>query len=105
MAGHTKWSEIRERATPETLERARKKTETFRVAMELNELRQARGLTQEQLAERLGIRQTNVSKMEQRHDLHISTLRAVVEAMGGRLILMAQFPDENIRIDRFNSTM
>lgn len=104
MAGHKKWSEIRKRAKPETLERAHKKTETFQVAMELNELRQARGLTQEQLAQRLGIRQTNVSRMEQRLDMHVSTLRAVNEALGGKLILTAQFPDTDIRINRFDST-
>jgi len=62
-------------------------------AIELNDLRKARKLTQEELAERLGIRQSNVSKLERRADLPVSTLRDLVEAMGGELRLTARFPD------------
>ncbi len=102
MAGHKKWSEIRKKAPPETLERARQKTARLLAALELNALRQTRGLTQEELAERLGVRQTHVSRMERRDDMHISTLRDVIEAMGGQLILTAHFPDADFRIDQFN---
>ena len=56
------------------------------------ELRKARALTQTQLAETLGIRQATVAKMEKRSDLMISTLRRHVEAMGGRLNLIVEFP-------------
>ena len=95
------WSEIRQKAAPETLARAERKTEAMSAALELNELRKARGLTQEELAERLGIRQANVSKLERRLDMRVSTLRDVIEAMGGELCITARFPDAEYRIDHF----
>ena len=60
----------------------------------LQELRQAHKLTQKRMAEVLGIGQDSVSRLEQRSDLLISTLRNYVEAMGGRLSLVAEFPDQ-----------
>lgn len=59
----------------------------------LRELRRARKLSQERVAKELGIGQEGVSKIEKRADLMISTLRKTVEAMGGSLALVAQFPD------------
>jgi len=61
--------------------------------LSLRELRRAHKLTQERIAETLGIGQDQVSRLEQRTDLLISTLRSYVEAMGGRLTLVAEFPD------------
>ena len=61
--------------------------------LSLRELRHAHKLTQERIAETLGIGQDQVSRLEQRSDLLISTLRSYVEAMGGRLTLVAEFPD------------
>jgi DNA-binding XRE family transcriptional regulator len=61
--------------------------------MTLRELRRARQLTQVRLAKTLGITQDSVSRLEQRTDLLLSTLRKSVEAMGGRLSLVAEFPD------------
>jgi transcriptional regulator with XRE-family HTH domain len=60
--------------------------------MSLRELRRAHKLTQERIAETLGIGQDQVSRLEQRSDLLISTLRSYVEAMGGRLTLVVEFP-------------
>ena len=61
--------------------------------MTLRDLRRARDQTQAQVAETLGINQENVSRLEQRSDLLISTLSGYVEAMGGKLNLVAEFPD------------
>jgi len=61
----------------------------------LQELRQAHKLTQKRIASVLGIGQDSVSRLEQRSDLLISTLRGYVEAMGGRLSLVAEFPDQD----------
>jgi transcriptional regulator with XRE-family HTH domain len=60
----------------------------------LQELRQAHKLTQKRMAQVLGIGQDSVSRLEQRSDLLISTLRGYVEAMGGRLSLVAKFPNQ-----------
>ena len=61
--------------------------------MTLRELRQARKLTQVRIAKTLGITQDSVSRLEKRSDLLLSTLRKTVEAMGGNLSLVAEFPD------------
>lgn len=59
----------------------------------LRDVRKAMGLTQVHMAETLKIGQNNVSRIEARSDLLISTLRSFVEAMGGHLNLIAEFPD------------
>ena len=61
--------------------------------MTLQELRQARKLTQVRMAKALGITQDGVSRLEKRSDLLLSTLRKSVEPMGGNLSLVAEFPD------------
>src|SRR5437016_7269216 len=61
--------------------------------MTLRELRKARKLTQVRMAKVLGITQDSVSRLEKRSDLLLSTLQKTVAAMGGRLSLLAEFPD------------
>lgn len=69
--------------------------------MTLQELRKAMGYTQEQLAEKLRLRQASIAKLEQRSDYKLSTLSSYVEAMGGSLSLMVEFPDwEPVSLDR-----
>jgi transcriptional regulator with XRE-family HTH domain len=61
--------------------------------MTLQELRLARKLTQERLAKSLGIKQKQISAIERRTDMHISTLRRALKAMGGSLELVVEFRD------------
>ena len=61
--------------------------------MSLQDLRRAHRLTQARVGKALKIGQDGVSRLEQRSDLLISTLRDYVEAMGGDLQLIASFPD------------
>jgi DNA-binding XRE family transcriptional regulator len=68
-------------------------TELIAEEMTLQELRRARKLTQVRMAKALGITQDGVSRLEQRSDLLLSTLRKTIEAMGGNLSIVAQFPD------------
>jgi len=95
------WEEIKAKASPETIERAARKTEAMIASMELNELRRARNISQEELANRLGMCQPNISKLERRLDVRVSSLRAVIEAMGGELRIIAHFPDADYEIDQF----
>ena len=69
--------------------------------MALDELREARDLTQEQLARLLHVNQAAVSKMERRADMYITTLQRVIKAMGGRLEIRAVFPNGIVRISQF----
>jgi DNA-binding XRE family transcriptional regulator len=61
--------------------------------MTLQELRKARAMTQVRLAKSLGVAQKQISEIEKRTDMHISTLRRSIEAMGGKLSLIAEFPN------------
>ncbi|MFH1112760.1 MAG: XRE family transcriptional regulator [Pseudomonadota bacterium] len=71
--------------------------------MALHELRRARGISQEKLAEALHIKQPNVAKLEKRTDVYISTLRSTIEAMGGTLDIVARFPEGAVKITNFSS--
>jgi DNA-binding Xre family transcriptional regulator len=66
---------------------------TLPQAVRLRELRAARGLSQVELARRLRINQAAISKLEKRSDLRVRTLRDVVAAMGGQLVIRARFAD------------
>jgi DNA-binding XRE family transcriptional regulator len=70
-------------------------------SMPLDEIRKARQMTQAKLAVELGVNQGEVSKIEHRTDLYLSTLAGYVEALGGTLEIRAIFPDREIRITQF----
>jgi transcriptional regulator with XRE-family HTH domain len=90
------------RATP--ADRQRKIEERFQktlAAMPLDQLRKAQQMTEIQLAEILGVNQGEVSKIEHRSDICVSTLAEYIEAMGGRLDIRAVFKDREVRITQF----
>ncbi len=64
----------------------------------LTALREARGATQQQIANAWSSTQANVSQIEHTPDIYLSTLRSYVEALGGRLDLSAVFPNERISV-------
>ena len=72
-------------------------------AMPLDELRRARQMTQVSLAQSLGVNQGEISKIEHRTDLYLSTLSEYVEALGGTLEIRAIFPDREVRITQFEA--
>lgn len=55
----------------------------------------------EELAELLNKKQAAISRLERRSDMHISTLRAFVKALGGKLEIIASFPDASYHIKQF----
>jgi DNA-binding XRE family transcriptional regulator len=74
---------------------AKRRAKIERRAMELatlKDLRLAVEKTQEELAATLGVGQETISRLEQRSDMLLSTLRRYVEGMGGKLQLIAEFP-------------
>ena len=62
--------------------------------MTLAEVRKERRITQEKMAETLGIGQMQISRLERRKDPRLSTMQRTVAAMGGQLTLIATFPDQ-----------
>jgi len=80
--------------TPEQRARVEARAqELIEEELTLRDLRQAQHLTQERMAELLGVEQENVSRIERRADLLLSTLASYVAAMGGKLRLIAEFPN------------
>ena len=96
-----KFKELRDKMSPDARARSEAKAKTILNEMALNELREAVNLTQESLAETLGVKQASISKMERRSDMYLSTLRKIIEAMGGELEIVANMPDGPVRIRQF----
>jgi DNA-binding XRE family transcriptional regulator len=96
-----KWSEIRRKLSPEREEETRQYVKAVVQAVTLNQLREARSLTQANLASVLGVNQGSVSKMEKRADMYVSTLRNFIQAMGGQLQIKAVFPEGEVEIEQF----
>ena len=96
-----KFLELLEAMPSDRRRRIEKRFEESVAAMTLDELRKSQQMTQLQLAEILGVNQGEVSKLEHRSDVCISTLADYVEAMGGRLEIRAVFKDREVRITQY----
>ncbi len=99
-----KYQELHDKMSPEARARADALAAQLRAAMPLFELRRARQLSQEQLAATLGEKQPSISRLEQRTDMYVSTLRRYIEAMGGQLDIVARFPEGEVSITQFGET-
>lgn len=96
-----KFAELESRMSPESRERSDAIFRKMVAEMPLQELRQALELSQVQLAKTLQVNQAAVSKIENRTDMYISTLRGYIQAMGGDLEIVARFPDGEVKISNF----
>lgn len=96
-----RFDKLRSRMTKEHRRRSKARADTMLTEMPLHELRRARKLSQEALAEELGQRQSGISKIEKRTDMYVSTLRRYIEAMGGHLEIVARFPEGDVLINQF----
>ena len=98
-----KWKDVRKPLSPEAEERIQQGVKEAAAVMTLHQLREARSLTQVNLAKVLQINQGAVSKMEKRADMYVSTLRNFIQAMGGQLQVRAIFPEGEVQIDQFEN--
>ncbi|MEM5338940.1 XRE family transcriptional regulator [Paraburkholderia azotifigens] len=96
-----KFEELRARMSPESRARSKAIADKLRAEMPLYALRQARGLSQEALAQRLNVKQPSIAKLEQRTDMYISTLRDHIRALGGELEIIARFPEGDVKLTNF----
>jgi len=95
------YEKLRAKMSPEARAASESKTQRILKELRLQELRSARQLSQVQLAKKMKINQSSVSKIENQADMYISTLRHVIKAMGGALEITAIFPDGEVRINQF----
>ena len=101
MSGHRPFRELTKHFTPEQRQRVEKKKAEMRADMALHEVRNARALTQKAIAEALHVKQPAVAKLERRADMYVSNLRAYIEAVGGHLKIVAEFPECQVAITNF----
>ena len=87
------FSELRAKMHPERRAKSELMAAEMLAVMDLAELRKARNISQGELAERLDKGQPAVAKVESREDPHVSTVREYIEALGGRLDLVAHMPN------------
>lgn len=94
-----KWSDIRaQKFSSEELRQIDQEVESEILEMDLRALREAIGLTQGELAQRVEITQSQLSKMERREDHRISTLRRYVQALGGSLEICAVIDGKRVKL-------
>lgn len=97
-----KFSDLYNQLSPESKKWVEEKVQVEEKKMALRELREARRITQTQLANNLGIKQPSIAEMEKRTDMYVSTLRSLIEGMGGQLDIIAKFPNGDVRIRNFS---
>ncbi|HZD75919.1 MAG TPA: XRE family transcriptional regulator [Acidobacteriaceae bacterium] len=97
----TNFKEVKKKMTPERRARIDARVKKAIASMALDELREARRLTQAQLAQTMKVDQGSISKIERRTDMYISTLRNFIQAMGGDLRIQAIFADGSVEISQF----
>lgn len=95
-----KFKELEAKMSPESRARVKARVDKLIAEMPLDELREARQLTQEHLAQLLRVKQPAVSRMERRVDMYLSTLQTIVKAMGGELEIIARFPEGIVKINQ-----
>jgi predicted transcriptional regulator len=93
--------ELEDKMAPESRARVKSRAREMMTEMLLSELRKSAGVTQEELATSLGIKQPTLSRMESQSDMQISTLRRVIESLGGELEIIAHLPDGDVRLSQF----
>lgn len=95
-----RWSELKKRKlSPEQIAASEQWAQDEALAMTLRELREFAQKTQEEVAEAAAMTQSELSRLERRDDHLLSTLRRYVEALGGRLDVVAVFDNRQIKLE------
>lgn len=101
MSGRQKFNTLTKHISPERRAKIEERKIELREEMALHELRQAIGTSQETLADQLAVLQPAIAKMERRADIRISSLRKMIEAMGGSLEIKAHFSHGDVTITNY----
>ncbi|HVX83484.1 MAG TPA: XRE family transcriptional regulator [Phycisphaerae bacterium] len=103
MPGHHSIQILRKKIGPKRAAQAKARAKAIQAEMLLTELRKLEGLTQVELAHKLGIKQPAVSQLEQQDDMQISTLQRIVNALGGVLEITVRLPGGEYRLGQFKN--
>jgi transcriptional regulator with XRE-family HTH domain len=99
------FNELRNKMSPQRRARNEAAVREELTEMLLKEVRRLAGLTQEQVAESMGITQSALSRLESQDDMYVSTLQRIVESLGGRLDIIADMPDgKRVSVSQFRRT-
>lgn len=101
MTGRNKFSELNESLGADRLKKLEATTKTMVAEMLLSEIRRHSGLTQKEVASVLGISQPSLSKIENQDDMQIGTLSKLIQALGGKLEIIAHLPQGDCRLTQF----
>ena len=105
MSGHRPFSDLKKDWTADRLAaNAEHKARLVAERVSLEQLREGLGISQEELATLLEVRQPAISKLVRRPDMKVSTLRDLIAAMGGELHITATFADRSVEIGNFTAS-
>ena len=96
------FSTLRDKMTPEQRAESETLAQLALLHLTLAELRKSLNLTQEEVADKLGVVQSALSKIEHQDDIQVSTLSRYIKSLGGSLTIVAHFPDKEIIISQFD---
>ncbi|MBD2194846.1 MULTISPECIES: transcriptional regulator [Calothrix] len=91
------FSELRQRMTPERREKSKTLAKLALIHINLMELQESLGLTEDDLPKDLGI-ESIFAQLESQEDIQVVTLSRCIQALGGSLKLVANFPNEEKEI-------
>ncbi len=87
MAGHHPWQNLIDKMPPDRREAFEAAAKEQRIGRLIAQIRLHSGLTQKELAERLGIQQPNLSKIEAAEDMRLDTLKRIITELGGEVVI------------------
>jgi transcriptional regulator with XRE-family HTH domain len=93
---------VRRTTTKRTRQRAEQRAQELLRELLLSEIRKLSGKSQQEVAKAIGIRQPSLSKLEKQSDMQVSTSQRIVKALGGKLEVIARFPNGAVKIDQFD---
>ena len=103
MSGHHPWSELVKDFSPERRKRIDAMVKEDLAELPQHELRRARARAQKEAGKTLNLDYPTIVKLEKHADTYISSLRSHIEAVGGTLTIVAEFPDGEVFIDSFSN--
>ncbi len=101
MSGHHDFNELLREFTPKRRLRVDTKKSELVENLTLRDIRKSLEMTQQHLAELLDVNQPAVTRLENRTDMQISTLRNYIEALGGQLSIVAKFPHGDVSVNLY----